>query len=214
MTLLWIALSFFAGSLMFSYWLGLAAKRDLRAVGDGNPGALNLWKAAGCRLGLLGIALDFLKGYVPTVWIAGTVHAEGGLLVPLALAPIAGHAFSPFLRGRGGKAIAVSFGVWSALTGFEASLAYAIILALLKAFVRYRTRGKPSAESDGLQVMGGMLLLVLYLGLRSYPVAILGVGLGNFAILAYKHRAEWRSRMQKGAASDRRSGEKENYTKM
>lgn len=33
------AVEFLCGALMFSYWLGKAARKDLRQVGDGNPGA-------------------------------------------------------------------------------------------------------------------------------------------------------------------------------
>ena len=58
-------------------------------------------------------------------------------LVPVALAPVLGHAFSPFLRGRGGKAVAASFGIWSALTllaGFlTLGLAMGFFWALQKA---------------------------------------------------------------------------------
>jgi len=192
--LLWTAAAFLSGSLMFSYWLGRAVNRNLSSVGDGNPGALNLWKAAGFRLGLAGIALDFLKGYLPLLWLSGADYAHGYGLVPLAVAPIAGHAFSPFLRGRGGKAIAVSFGVWSAITGFEAALAYAAILALLKVIGRTLRANKPkSAESDGLQVVIGMALLLVFLWAGKYEAAILGVWLGNFLILVYKHRKDWAS---------------------
>ncbi|OXS56316.1 hypothetical protein B1A99_21385 [Cohnella sp. CIP 111063] len=194
MLLLWTVAAFLSGSLMFSYWLGRAVKRDLNGVGDGNPGALNLWKAAGFRLGLTGIVLDFLKGYLPLLWLSGTDYAHGYGLVPLAVAPIAGHAFSPFLRGRGGKAIAVSFGVWSAITGFEAALAYAAILAVLKTIGRMlRANGPKPAQSDGLQVVIGMALLLVYLCAAKPDPALLGVWLGNFLILVCKHRKEWAS---------------------
>nr|WP_322785336.1 glycerol-3-phosphate acyltransferase [Carboxydothermus ferrireducens] len=36
----------------------------------------------------------------------------------MAVAPVLGHAFSPFLRFKGGKAMAVTFGVWSAIEKF------------------------------------------------------------------------------------------------
>ncbi|MFC4598699.1 glycerol-3-phosphate acyltransferase [Cohnella hongkongensis] len=191
MLLLWTAAAFLSGSLMFSYWLGLAANKKISEVGDGNPGALNLWKAAGFRLGLAGIVLDFLKGYLPLLWLSGADFAQGIRLVPLALAPIAGHAFSPFLKGRGGKAIAVTFGVWSAVTEFKAAIAYAVILAILKGGARLaRGDRTKSAESDGLQVLAGTLLLAAYLLAAQREAELLFVWLGSFAIMAYKHRRE------------------------
>lgn len=182
---------FLSGSLMFSYWLGLAGKKNLKVVGDGNPGALNLWKSSGYKWGIAGVLLDFLKGYLPLLLVMGSSYDQGYLIIPLALAPVAGHAFSPFLKGKGGKAIAVTFGIWSALTWFEAALAYAVILALMKAGAHliHKSRTK-STESDGLQVVSGMLLLLIYLYMSSFSAAILWIWFGNFMILVYTHRLE------------------------
>jgi len=191
--------SFLSGSLMFSYWLGLLRKKNIKAVGDGNPGALNLWKSSGYKFGIAGILLDFLKGYLPVFFIMGSSYNHGYFIIPLAIAPVAGHAFSPFLKGKGGKAIAVTFGIWSALTGFEVSLAYAVILALMAGAAHIIYKNKPkSTEMDGLQVVMGMLLLSVYLYLRMFSAAILLIWLGNFAILVYKHRVEIGDSWKKG----------------
>ncbi|MFC5528808.1 glycerol-3-phosphate acyltransferase [Cohnella yongneupensis] len=181
--------AFLSGSLMFSYWLGLVLKKNITSVGDGNPGALNLWKASGMKFGLIGIVLDFMKGYAPVLLFMD--YADGYAIVPLALAPIAGHAFSPFLRGKGGKAIAVTFGVWSALTGFKASLVYAVTMAILVAIFRLLIKGAfPSRQADALQVVAGMAVVGAYLYGWKYAGPILGVWLGSIILLAYTHRVE------------------------
>jgi glycerol-3-phosphate acyltransferase PlsY len=200
MIILWTAISFLSGSLMFSYWLGLIAHHNLKAIGDTNPGGLNLWKAAGYPYGLSGIILDVLKGYVPVALLVNTGTVTGYEVVLIAAAPVLGHAFSPFLKGRGGKAIAVTFGVWSALTGFAASLAYAVILALLLTTARWINKGKPTtSEADGFQVVFGMLLLFVYLFERNYSNAILSFWFGNFLLLVYTHRQELRTFFQRMA---------------
>ncbi|MDQ6422412.1 glycerol-3-phosphate acyltransferase [Paenibacillus sp. LHD-117] len=192
----WTAFCFLCGSLMFSYWIGLFANKNVREHGDGNPGALNLWKAAGFGYGLAGIAFDSLKGYVPVLLLVHSGQAAGyGLVLPSAAA-LLGHMFSPFLRGKGGKAIAVTFGVWSALTGFAATLAYAVILALLLLGGRLIRSGKPSTpRADGFQVVLGMLLLtvcvLVFGGSDALPLA--AFGLVNFLLLAYAHRRELRA---------------------
>ncbi|WP_308637392.1 glycerol-3-phosphate acyltransferase [Paenibacillus silvisoli] len=189
----WTLLSFLSGSLMFSYWLGLLASHNLKEVGDGNPGGLNLWRAAGYTYGLVGITLDFMKGYVPIFLLVQTKALPGLWVVLPAAAALLGHAFSPFMKGRGGKGIAVTFGVWSGLTAFSATLAYAIILALLLAGARRLNRGRPtSADMDGFQVVLGMLLLLIYLGYVGYSSAILLFGWFNLLFLAYTHRNELR----------------------
>ncbi|MDF2649159.1 MAG: hypothetical protein K0Q73_4964 [Paenibacillus sp.] len=191
MTIVWTVCAFLSGSFMFSYWLGLIAQKNLKTVGDGNPGALNLWKAAGYKLGVVGIILDFLKGYLILLFVLGNEKIQGYSMISIALAPIIGHAFSPFLKGKGGKAIAVTFGVWSALSSFEVSLAFAVFLAILLSAIKVINRGKStSTEADGLQVVIGFLLVGIYLYMRDYSSAILWVWLGNFLLLAYTHRYE------------------------
>ncbi|UKS31054.1 glycerol-3-phosphate acyltransferase [Paenibacillus sp. HWE-109] len=194
MTLVWTVLAFACGSLMFSYWLGRWARHNLNAVGDGNPGGLNLWKAAGYRWGIAGIILDFLKGYVLLFILVKSENMLGNSMIPIALAPIVGHAFSPFLKGRGGKAIAVTFGVWSALSGFEISLALAVILAILLGGFKLLNKGKPaSSAADGLQVVLGLLLVGWYLFIRDFGHAIIWIWLGNVLLMMYTHRKELRT---------------------
>ncbi len=193
MLTLWIAVSWLSGSLMFSYWLGLMARHNLKNIGDGNPGGVNLYKAAGFGWGMTGIALDFLKGYLPLMILLSSGTIEGMAIVPVAAAPVMGHAVSPFLKFKGGKAIAVTFGVWSALTQFEVSLVYAVILALLLLAVRGLNRGRPtSSKSDAAQVLLGMLLVLAYMLARHFPREMLWCWLVIFAILVYSHRREFR----------------------
>lgn len=110
--LLLTVLGFFLGSLMGSYWLGkIVLKRDIRQIGDGNPGAFNLIKTGNMAVAVLGIIFDIGKGVIPTGLAMTFIPVSGWELLPVTLAPIVGHAFSPFLRFKGGKAIAVTGGV-------------------------------------------------------------------------------------------------------
>lgn len=189
MTVVLTFICLLSGSLMFSYWIGLFMNVNLRQVGDGNPGAFNLWKGAGFKFGLLGVALDFLKGYLPVLLILNAGLVSGYQLIPIALAPIIGHSFSPFLKFNGGKSLAVSFGVWSALTQFRASVSLAVILALLFVVVRVLNKGKGSTSTeDGIQTTAGFLLLSIYLLITKSPVAFIWIWLGNFLILLWKNR--------------------------
>ncbi|MEN0658101.1 glycerol-3-phosphate acyltransferase [Caldifermentibacillus hisashii] len=189
MTIVWTLIGFFSGSLMFSYWIGCLLKMNIRETGDGNPGAANLWKEAGFPFGLLGIALDFLKGYVPIYFILQTVNETGFELIPIALAPILGHAFSPFLKFSGGKSLAVTFGVWSALTQFRVSFIYALILAIFFILTKIiKKGGKTSSNEDGIQTTVGFFILSFYLFYKHYPKFMLWIWLGNFSILLWKNR--------------------------
>jgi acyl-phosphate glycerol 3-phosphate acyltransferase len=185
----WWFAAFFSGSLMFSYWIGRLAKRDVREVGDGNPGGINLWKAAGPKLGIVGIALDFAKGYVPVLAALSAGFRDGYALALIAAAPVAGHLFSPFLKFRGGKGIAVTFGVWSALTGFRASLVLAATLLVLHIVFRKIGSGRVApVDLDGFEVSLGVMLLSVYLVAADYPAAILEFWLLSFMLILYAHR--------------------------
>lgn len=109
---LWVLFGFILGALPFSVGVGnWALKKDIRAAGDHNPGATNVLRAGGVGWYALALILDISKGALPVGWAAHLAGISGGALIPIALAPPLGHAFSPFLGGRGGKAVAAAFGV-------------------------------------------------------------------------------------------------------
>jgi glycerol-3-phosphate acyltransferase PlsY len=108
--------AYLLGSVPFGMLIAAVHGIDLRKIGSGNIGATNLSRALGRRWAYLGFALDLAKGLLPTlaagIWlddIAGT----SGLLAQLAVgcAAITGHVFPVYLRFKGGKGVATSFGV-------------------------------------------------------------------------------------------------------
>lgn len=137
-TLLWIAASFLTGSLPFSVWLGRLADADPRAIGDGNPGTANAWRAGGWRLGLPVLALDFFKGFLPVALARWSWGWSGWLLVLVTIAPVLGHRFSPFLGGRGGKGLMTLLAVWTGLTLWKAPLVLGPILTIGMVGLRLR----------------------------------------------------------------------------
>ena len=108
--------AFWLGACPFSLWIGRwLLDRDIREYGDGNPGAANVFRAGGRRLGCLALILDIGKG-VPFVALAHSFFGFSEIVVMgVGLSAILGHAFSPILRFRGGKSIAATFGVLLAL---------------------------------------------------------------------------------------------------
>jgi glycerol-3-phosphate acyltransferase PlsY len=178
---LWILFAFFMGALPLSVWLGrLALGLDIRQYGDGNPGATNVWRAAGPKWGLLAGLLDFLKGFLPVGLANYAFGLEGLLLAAVALAPILGHAFSPFLQFNGGKALAVSFGIWTGLTLWLVPLILGLLFGLFLAILM----------PEGWAVLAGSLSLLPVLLLLEANVAWLVVWAGMALILAWTHRED------------------------
>ncbi len=178
----WFALAFLAGALPISPWLArLALAVDLRQVGDGNPGAANVWLAGGGSWGMAAVLLDFLKGAVPVGLAHFGFNASGWILAAIALAPILGHAYSPFLKGRGGKALAVTFGAWAGLTLWVVPLTLGLLLALWLILLTV----------DGWAVVAGMLSLApLLLGMGAEP-AWWAAWAANLGLLSWKYRADF-----------------------
>lgn len=176
--LLWTALAFLVGALPLSLWLGkLALGVDIRAYGDGNPGAANVWKAGGARWGLTAILLDAFKGLIPVALAQSVGHVTGWPLAAVACAPIIGHAFSPFLWGRGGKALATTFGVWTALAPWQAPVLLGVILAA----------GLKLLRRELWAVAAGMAALLAYLAFFVRDPALVMVGLVNAAVLLARY---------------------------
>lgn len=135
--LLYTIFGYLVGAIPFSYLVGkLFTHRDIRGVGDGNPGGTNVIKAGGLPVGLLAIALDIGKGFLP-VFLAGLQGIqEGWGMIPIVLAPILGHATQPFLRSRGGKALGTAGGAWAGVIGLWVFWNFTAMALLALVFIR------------------------------------------------------------------------------
>ena len=183
--LAWALLAFVCGSLPFSVWLpSIFRGQDVRRFGDGNPGATNAFRAAGAPLGLLALMLDISKAAAP-VGLAYANLADHGLgLAMVATAPVLGHAFSPFLRFRGGKAIATAFGVWIGLTLWRISLPALLMILFWKALI----------DEDGWVVMLTLAGILVVLFAWMPDPLLFTVLAGQGIILAWTHCADLRRR--------------------
>jgi len=111
--------AFFLGSTPFGL---IIAKTfcgvDPRLDGSRNVGATNVARLCGFKWGVLTLACDVLKGFLPVLLLSGSE-----LAYPAGLAVICGHMFSVFLNYRGGKGVATTVGVFLALAPWTLVLA-------------------------------------------------------------------------------------------
>ena len=178
----WISMvlgSFLCGSLPFSVWLGkLFLNEDVRKYGDGNPGAANVFRSGSKVLGLLVLILDISKAAAPVGLSYYNLGIRGIPMYLIAIAPILGHVFSPFLRFRGGKAIAASLGVWIGLTIWKASL-----IGVIGTLV-----GIALMTSSGWAVMLGLAMILLALLIWIPDPLLMAVWVSETIILSWTHR--------------------------
>ena len=130
--------AFLIGALPFSVIIGrLFLHKDITEYGDGNPGAANVFRAGGVKLGYLAVILDIVKG-IPIVFLSHVLFDLPILsTVILAVCAVMGHAFSPFLHWHGGKAIAITFGVFIALP--EHGILFTFIVMMILGAILIKT---------------------------------------------------------------------------
>ena len=113
--ILYILCGYLCGSVLFARVFGrLLCHKDVAAESDDqNPGTSNAFKYGGFLCGVLTLVCDLAKGILPVhMYIKGLDDDGYGLAVALVMAaPVIGHILPVFFRFKGGKAIAVFFGV-------------------------------------------------------------------------------------------------------
>lgn len=104
------------GSIPFGVIIAGAHGKDLRKIGSGNIGATNLARALGKKWAYFCFLLDVCKGMIPMLITYKFISAQPSkqelfLWLGVGIAAILGHIFPIYLRFKGGKGVATSFGV-------------------------------------------------------------------------------------------------------
>jgi glycerol-3-phosphate acyltransferase PlsY len=148
MTLLFAAaLGFLLGSVPFGLILTrLAGLGDVRQIGSGSIGATNVLRTGNKGLALATVLLDAGKG-VAAVLIAAQIWPDAPFAPSVAaVAAVAGHCYTPWLKFKGGKGFATAAGVCGALS-WPLMLACAAVWAVCVAMFRISSVGSLAAVS-------------------------------------------------------------------
>jgi len=167
MFVLALLLSFFIGSIPFGVLLGKMRGVDVRAIGSGNIGATNVWRALGPVFGVLAFALDVLKGVAGPLIGRWLLHDDQWGIALCGIAAVLGHIFSPFLGFKGGKGISTSLGALFGLiplVGLVAFALWGVVLGLTRMI---------GAASIAAIVALPFLALAFHAPLPSFIVALL-----------------------------------------
>lgn len=119
------------GSVSGAYVVGRTVKGiDMTGVGDGRIGASSAIQKLGFWWGLLVGVIDFSKG-IASAWIALAFGLPVITTLLVGLAAVAGHIWSVFLRFKGGRGAATSFGVMAVLMFCPTTIATVVVLPFL-----------------------------------------------------------------------------------
>ena len=131
-----ILVSYLVGSISFGRILSAKEKTDITRTGSGSPGATNMLRTYGAKLGLLTLLFDLIKGIVPALVGYFAFGGAGNLaesyigLYACGLSAVIGHIFPIYYRFHGGKAAATACGVFLVAQPVVALIAFVVCVGL------------------------------------------------------------------------------------
>jgi len=205
-----VIIGYLLGSIPFGAILSKRfARVDLRQHGSGKTGATNVLRTAGKKAALMVVLLDVLKGALAVV-IAGFVISRSYLTIGnfglgmvtaqvlAALAAMAGHNWSIFLKFRGGRGVATFFGGLVALSPMVALFGSEVFI-LGAGLTRFASLGSIAG------VVGTYSILVPLTILNGFPIEYLVYTFIGTVTIIIMHRDNI-TRLLSG--SERKLGEK------
>ena len=189
-----VVLGYLLGSIPFGV---LVAKRwarvDVRQYGSGKIGMTNVLRTAGKKAAAMVLVLDLLKGVLAVVFagliVGGGYMVVGGfsLLAVLAaqvmaaLAAVAGHNWSVFLKFKGGRGVVTFFGGLVALCP-PAAIFGAEIFVMGAGLTRYVSLGSIAGA------VGAYIILVPLVIMNRFPIEYLAYTLLGTILIFVMHR--------------------------
>jgi len=165
------------GSIPFAFLIVRSIlATDIRYVGSGNVGATNVMRTGGIFLGLIVMVLDIGKGVVP-VLIAHRMGADDAIKSIVGVAAVGGHVFPLWLKFRGGKGVATTFGVFSILAPGAMVVAVAIFVITV-CITRYVSLGSILAAAG--------LPFLVYLEGAGQPVVFAALGVSVLILCCHR----------------------------
>jgi len=120
-TALSLVVAYLLGSIPFAYLFGRRSGVDIRAVGDRNVGAFNVFRHVGLTAGIGTLAADAGKGALAVV-VARALSGDMFVVFLAGGAAVAAHNWPVFLHFRGGRGAATAVGILLILLPREMSI--------------------------------------------------------------------------------------------
>jgi acyl phosphate:glycerol-3-phosphate acyltransferase len=174
-TLVLVGLAFLAGAIPFGVFVARRRGIAIQDHGSGNIGATNVARVLGLGAGALVLVLDAGKGALAVVG-ARWLSDDPWTIALTGFAAIAGHCFSPFLGGKGGKGVATAFGVFLVLAprlALVAIIVFGIVLRLTRV--------------PALGSLAAIVAITAALVAHGHPACV-ALGCATTALLVYTHR--------------------------
>lgn len=171
--ILYILCGYLSGSVLFARLAGqLFCRSDVTEQGDDkNPGTYNAFKYGGFLCGAVALLGDLAKGILPVhMYIRGFDGENFGLAMSLVMAaPVIGHILPVFYGFKGGKGVAVFFGVLLGL--FPSVMLPGLILAAVFIFFSLVVKISPNYYRTVASYAVSAILVPLFSG-APYAISV------------------------------------------
>jgi glycerol-3-phosphate acyltransferase PlsY len=178
-----MTVSYFIGSIPTGYLVArIVGGVDIRSVGSGNIGATNVNRVMGKGWAIFVTVMDMLKGALALL-VTGTSASLAPWLLSLAgFSVVMGHDFPIWLKFRGGKGVATTYGVVFFLWPYNS-----FAIALLSGAIWYAVMRTTRYVS--LASMTSLLALPVFFGMLDAPLPFILVSLALACCVLYRHEA-------------------------
>lgn len=107
-----IIIGYLLGTLPTAYVVTrLWAKRDIRTLGGGNVGFMNVFREVGIAPALVVVFIDIAKGVAAIAIAKWGLNTSDAFVLLAGLAAVIGHNWMPWLKFTGGKGMATAIGI-------------------------------------------------------------------------------------------------------
>lgn len=184
--------SYFVGCFNFAVLISKIKHKDIRGVGSGNPGTMNMTRTFGMKIGLINFLCDAFKGAVCV--LCGYLIFRGYVFEGTSFAvsdfaryffgafAVIGHIFPVTMKFRGGKGIATTFGMFWCSLSCEVwwfvfvALAFLVCVLLYIVFLEWGSMGSLIGVS-GFTIWQGVIFALRYADMLTdaYVIATLAL---------------------------------------
>lgn len=179
----WMFVSYFIGSLPTGYLVARIFRRvDIRTVGSGSIGATNVRRMMGQGWAVFVTLVDMLKGALALLLTVESASSDPWLLSLSALAAVLGHNYPVWLRFRGGKGVATTYGTMFFIWPYNS---FAIVLMSGALWYAVMT----STRYVSLASMVSLLALPAFFWMLDAPLPFILLALLLALLAMFRHRS-------------------------
>lgn len=179
----WMFVSYFIGSLPTGYLVARIFRGvDIRETGSGSIGATNVRRLMGLGWAVFVTGVDMLKGALALLLTVDSASSDPWLLSLVALAAVIGHNYPVWLKFKGGKGVATTYGTMFFIWPYNS---FAIVLMSGALWYAVMT----STRYVSLASMLSLLALPAFFWMLDAPLPFILLALALALLTMIRHRA-------------------------